>query len=300
MAGPVGSATGTAGLADVFAPCIGSLQTVNLGRGFGKDYDDCQIRLDALALRLSRFGVAVGVGEQANANSSPRPSIDATEKDVKNWRRGLDRLLQGLNDYKKRSEEFAEDITDGDGEHSDATALELCNPNTDLTGRFRSLHTATRDIVARRQQMGVSQSLPEAQWALYERMNYDHLTEYLTSCMDKIEGVNPTVKESLPEISQAELSSISDSADLKLLARIVGASDKVLVGAVEKLIAARGDTWENFDIAGEETSRVHVGHNYFSNEKGSSSVFSGFKIGGKGRAHIGHTFGTTGSGVNES
>lgn len=71
MAEVFGIVAGAASLAGLFTPCVECFEYIHLGRHFGKDYEACQIKLDVVALRLSRWGLTVGLGENPNLDSPP-------------------------------------------------------------------------------------------------------------------------------------------------------------------------------------------------------------------------------------
>jgi hypothetical protein len=254
--------------------------------------------LDVVALRLSRWGFAVGLGENPNPNSPPnQPQVVATEKELKTLTKVLNKLLRDLKDAKKRSDDYDAD-TDSDDEGG-TPSTEVCDSDTQLKGRFRRLHITTTDIVAKRKQKGAN-FWQKTKWALHEKKAFDRLIDDISSYMDTLESVFPAeqkalIDKALVSTSKVEVSELADNEDLKLLASIAGTSDKVLVEAVESTLAAMGDTWKSFDISGEDASfRVHIGNNIKAGEKHGRSVFETFKIGGKGFTHVGHNYGDSG------
>lgn len=295
MAEIFGIVAGAGGLAGLFVPCVECFAYIQLGRHFGQDFETCQIKLDVAALRLSRWGFMVGLGENPNPNSTTQPQVVATEKELKTMTKVLNKLLRDLQDAKRRSDDYDADA-DSDDEGGTAASTEVCGSDTALRGRFKRLHIATTDIVARRKQKGAN-FWQKTKWALHEKKVFDRLIDDISSHMDTLENVFPAeqnalIEKALVSTSKVEVSELSDNEDLKLLASIAGTSDKVLVEAVESTLAVMGDTWRNFDISGEDASfRVHIGSNIRAGEKHGGSVFETFKIGGKGFTHVGHNYG---------
>jgi hypothetical protein len=293
MAELFGIIAGAASLAALFVPCVDCFEYIQLGRHFSQDYETYQVKLDVVWLRLSRWGLAFGLGENPNPNSQPiQPQVVATERELDTLTKVLTRLLQDLLDAKKRSDEYDSD------EEGGASSMEVCDPNTHLKGRFKVLHNTITKIVANRKQEGVSLR-QKTKWALYEKKVFDRLIEDISSHMDTLEKVFPTerkalINKALVSTSKAEVLDFSNE-ELKLLAFIAGTSDKMLVEAVESTLVAKGDTWRNFDISGEDASfRVHIGHDIKSGEKYGGSVFDTFIIRGKGSSHVGHNLGYNG------
>ena len=297
MAEVFGIVAGAASLAGLFTPCVECFEYIHLGRHFGKDYEACQIKLDVVALRLSRWGLTVGLGENPNLDSPPiQRQVVATEKELKTMKKVLNKLLRDLEDAKKRSHDYDSDVDDEGG----PVDAEGCDPNTQLTGRFKRLHITMTGIVTARKQKGAD-FWHKTKWALHENKVFDRLIDDITSYMNTLESVfkdrqegmaQKTLEEVLVSTSKAEVSGLSDSEDLKLLATVAGMSDKMLVEAVKSTLASKGDTWKNFDISGEDASfRAHIGSNIKAGEKHEGSVFDGFKISGKGSPHVGHNYG---------
>ena len=61
---PVGLGIGIAGLAGAFTACVDCFEYIQLGRQFGHDYGKCLLKLDVAKLRISRWGVAMGLGPE--------------------------------------------------------------------------------------------------------------------------------------------------------------------------------------------------------------------------------------------
>jgi hypothetical protein len=281
MAEVFGIVAGAAGLAGLSMPCVECFEYIRLGRHFGKDYEACQIKLDVIALRLSRWGLLVGLSENPNPNSPPiQPQVVATQKELKILAKVLNKLLRDLQEAKKRSEEYEADSDDEDN----AVDTQVCDPNTQLNGRFKLLHITTTGLVAKRKQKGAN-FWQKTKWALHEKKAFDRLIDDLTSYMDSLENVFAAQKTlidgALASTSSTEVSGLSDNEDLKLLATIAGSSDKALVEAVESTLAAKGDTWKNFEVSGEDALfRAHIGNNIMAGQKHHGGVFGTFKVGG--------------------
>ena len=67
---PVGLKIGIAGLAGAFTACVDCFEYIQLGRQFGQDYGNCLLKLDVAKLRLSRWGVAMGLGPELTSQAT--------------------------------------------------------------------------------------------------------------------------------------------------------------------------------------------------------------------------------------
>lgn len=114
----------------------------------------------------------------------------------------------------------------------------------------------------------------------------------MTGFIDTLGKEFPASKVKNFEVVQEEVAEFKEREGLKLFCAIAGDNDKLLCEAIQELLASRGDTWKNFDIAGDESSSVHVGNAFASDavRQSGSNSFEGFKIGGAGHSHIGDSY----------
>ena len=75
----VGLGIGIAGLAGAFTACIDCFEYIQLGRQFGQDYGKCLLKLDTAKLRMSRWGVAMGLGPEPRL----KLQISASDEDTR-------------------------------------------------------------------------------------------------------------------------------------------------------------------------------------------------------------------------
>ena len=288
MAEAFGIFAGAAGLAGLFTPCVECFEYVQFARKFGKDYETCLVKLDVVRLRLSRWGVSVGLVADP---SEPRPSTlgsqarvsDAELELVKSI---LGQIVDAFDEVRAMSTMFQAKVN-----ASGSSELVLYDSNTDLEPKFRSLHLKTRNAAVRRQKG--TNFLQKAAWALYEKKKFDRLIEDVTGFVGTLEQEFPGARERQEALCVQEVSEIGDTDGLKLLGDITGKDDTLLTEAVTKVLAARGTSYRNFEISGDETARTHVGKRYASVESYSEQgdVFDGFKISGRGSTHVGDHYG---------
>jgi hypothetical protein len=284
MAQIFGIIAGVSGLAGLFTSCVECLQYIRFGRNFGKEYEACQVKLDVVALRLSRWGMAVGLGKNPHLIAPQRqPQVTATPNELKVATKVLSRLLDSLKEAKGASERFE---TDAEGRKTGGT---------ELVAHFRNVHVTATDIIARRRETGAN-VWQKTKWAFYSKTKFDGLVEDVTGYIDTLENLFPAAKEVLGEISHQEISELSNDKSLQLLSVIAGKDDEMLVKAVGEVFATKGDNWKNIEIAGEKAASIHVGHDYAAGEVHgkSGSTFDTFKIGGSGLTHVGHRYGRVG------
>ncbi|CAG8954582.1 hypothetical protein HYFRA_00004499 [Hymenoscyphus fraxineus] len=292
MAETFGVVAGIVGLAGAFSGCVDCFEYIQLGRRFAQDYGACQLKLDILSLRLSRWGLAVGLSDNSNENGRVQPKVTATEQELQRLADVLEELYEDLREASKKSERFRTKTERNATTENSNQCLQVLDPEKELRNDYRLLHVSTTNIVARRKRNDLKSGFwNNTKWALYEKKAFDHLVDNITGHIDTLENVFPAVNEALAETSKAELSGITDDDDLKLLAITAGDSDKTLVETVKKTLAERGDTWTDFNISLEESGQVQVGHEFGAGMRPTAaSSWSTFKIGGKGFTQVGHRF----------
>ena len=129
MAEAFGIFAGAAGLAGLFTPCVECFEYVQFARKFGKDYETCLVKLDVVRLRLSRWGVAVGLVADP---IELRPSALATQARVSDAelelvKSILGQIMDAFDEVRAMSTKFHANV-----KNSRSSELVLYDSNTDL------------------------------------------------------------------------------------------------------------------------------------------------------------------------
>src|SRR5271155_746968 len=82
MAEAFGIFAGAAGLAGLFTPCVECFEYVQFGRRFGQDYERSLVKLDVVRLRLSRWGVSVGIVADPRESRTSFPTSQGGASDA--------------------------------------------------------------------------------------------------------------------------------------------------------------------------------------------------------------------------
>jgi len=289
MAEVFGIVAGAAGLAALFTPCVECFEYIQFGRHFGKDYERCLVKLDVVRLRLTRWGQAVGIyDDPAQARAGNHHRIMATDDELQNCASILGQIQEIFEEAESSSISFR---TKREKEQK-MGEITLCQPDSDLDARHRSVHLTTQAI-AKKRQKGTN-FLQKASWALYNKNKFDRLVEDLTGFVGALEAVFPAeVAQSQSVICRGEVEEFKDVEDLRVLGDAAGKDDKLLVAEVTKAATRLGNHYENFEISGEDaTFKTQIGNTYGAgrNREGDGNDYRGFKIGGKGFSHIGDRF----------
>ena len=228
---PAGFTVGVMGLAGLFSTCMQCFDYVQLGRAFGGDYGKCLLRLDAVKLRFSRWGEAVGI---AIASQDRKPTV-LSPQEFQLAQSLLQQIQDSFDDTEKISKRYRKHA---EMESSTSGVLTVYNEQSDLRPQEKKLHSQLRAIAFRRQQ---STSIAQkTRWALYEKKRFDSLIGDITDFVDKLISLFPVARESQTSICQAELRTITDEEDLVTLRAIARTDDEILQTGIEEELTRRG------------------------------------------------------------
>lgn len=280
-----GAAAGALSVAALFTKCVGCFEYVQLGRQFGQDYERCQLKVDIIRTRLSRWGEAISINEDPRfATTSP---ADPLIEQVRSVLEQIDELFESLRKASRRYEQGAK-----------AQDLVLLQ-GRDMQPPFNQLHGYLAR--AARQRQNTTSLMKKAAWALYDGKTFEKLTEQMNYFMDSLEKIYPveTVRDRLV---QREIEDIVQEPALRALSEAASGVDSALSEAAAqkaKQVAARNNTWR---ISTQDKARVRVGDEiaeaFFGlalpianqsinmtgdvNAKGESRIHIGNKYGGPG------------------
>ena len=276
---PVGLAAGVAGLAGVFTACVECFEYIQLGRKFGQDYGKCLLKLDAEKLRMSRWGVAMGLGPQ----SSLKPQVSISEEESKLARRLLEQIMDSFRDAERVSERFRKDsITQKTGTED----LVVYDAGSSLNPSYQRLHLTMRELASQRQNRTSLRN--KTTWALYEKKKFDHMIADVTVFISKLVELFPAAQEHQKALCEAEVSAISEIQDLALLNEIACDDNTMLAAEVKKEIDSHGHNVTDWEAS--DSAKVWVGDendNAFGvRNKGHTAAR--FTVSGSAQVHIGN------------
>lgn len=279
MAEPIGLAVGVAGLAGVFTACVDCFEYIQLGRRFGQDYGKCLLKLDAEKLRMSRWGVAMGLGPQ----SSLKPQVSISEEDFKLARRLLEQIMDSFKDAERVSERFRKRSILQKTETED---LVVYDAGSTLDPSYQRLHITMRELASQRQSRTSLRN--KTTWALYEKKRFDGMIADVTVFISKLVELFPASQEHQRALCKAEVSAISEIEDLALLNEIACDDNTMLAAEVKKEIDSHGHNATDWEAS--DSAKVWVGD---ENEnavgvRNKSHTAARFTVSGNAQVHIGN------------
>ncbi|RSL54130.1 hypothetical protein CEP53_007523 [Fusarium sp. AF-6] len=242
MAETFGAVAGALSVAALFNNCVDCFGYIQLGRHFGRDFERCQLKLDIIRSRISRWGEAVAV------NTDPRFANNWSDDDASQqaWRI-LDQIRLLFEDAQRSSSRY--------GPAADSRTL----VQSELTPVVRNLHGWMEDIVHQRQKRtGLRKKFA---WALYDSKHLDKLIADIAGLVRDLENLYP-VEMQRRSLVAFEIEEVDDELSLLALEEAASGTDDLIAEAVADKMEAIAARNEAKDILTEETARVKVGNHW--------------------------------------
>ena len=274
---PVGFTLGVAGLAGAFTACIDCFEYIQLGRQFGRDYGKCLLRLDAAKVRMSRWGVAMGLGPEPYL----KRQASASDEEMRLAQSLLDQIMESFKDAERVSERFMKHSM---MQKSRTDDLLVYDADSNLDPSYQRLHLTMRELAGQRQK-GTSMR-KKAVWALYEKKRFDTMIEDVTGFVSELVDLFPTAQEDQRALCKTEVSAIHKTEDLALLKDIASDDDKILAAEVEKEMDDRGHNVTDWKAGG--SSKMWAGDDNASGVKSRGHNFARFTLSDHADVHLGN------------
>lgn len=247
MTEATGLAVGVVALAGLFNNAVQCFEYIQLGRGFGKAFQTCQLKLDNARLRLSRWGTSVGLSEDfSDAHLlEGSPNIQPIQA-------RLEQVIDLFVDAEGISHKFKR------GKKVDDIRLATYDARTDMDNATAQLHNRLRELSLKRQNRTPLRQ--KTYWALYEEKNFRRLIEDLTDLIDSLVELYPASQETQRQLCEAEASALSTNEALPALREITAEQDKLLEEAFAK-ISGENNISHNIVFSGSNNSGFQIGHN---------------------------------------
>ncbi|KAK8218606.1 prion-inhibition and propagation-domain-containing protein [Phyllosticta capitalensis] len=217
------------GLFNFAIDCFGRIQ---IARGFEDDFAIYQLKLDILQLRLSRWGVVVGINESGNSTikdditdlNSPAGILGSIKKILLRAQR------DGANKLNPGDKPFDSD--------------------SDMPDDLKGIRTRLKECLKKRV-VRAEVAVESFKWAFYKKAKLEDFIANITSLITALEAhLSPDLEAKLRELSKDECKGI-DKPDLQELQSIVEESDPWLKKAV-------GEQLEN--VPGGASYNINMSH----------------------------------------
>jgi tRNA U34 5-carboxymethylaminomethyl modifying enzyme MnmG/GidA len=215
MAEIFGVVTGALSVAGLFNNAVQCIELIRVGQNLGSDADIYSVRLELAALRLSRWGSAVDINNDARFSV-----VNSKDAQVHTAKQTLEQLFRLFADAYRKS-----------GAPPTTNLKLLAQLHNPLTNVFR-------EVTKRR--MKVDGIKPKVSWAIYRHKDFWNLLENITELLDGLESIFPAQEARTKELAAEEIAEVQNEETLRLLSKISEEIDKKLQEAAnQKLEQAR-------------------------------------------------------------
>ncbi|KAL7955740.1 prion-inhibition and propagation domain-containing protein [Trichoderma compactum] len=276
MADSAGAILGAMSLATslpvTFISIVECFEYVVLGRRFGKDFNKCQARLEALKLQITRWGISSGVLSDPQTGKQRAVNFDAHT--IETAQKLIDLILADTRELENKSRKYC----DQPGATSGIDSV----PDP-IDAPTQALKSITSKIFSRRIQSVALQK--KTQWALRDKKQFDRLLEDITENLNLLVLMQQAT-EPQRELCRMEVEEIQESQPPVILELLHDASqantDNLLEQALQKAISnmGPGHSWERTEV--DDDVKLQQGNRI-------ANGFRGQVLGNRGN----HKFGVT-------
>ncbi|KAG8673679.1 hypothetical protein FPOAC2_07135 [Fusarium poae] len=211
---------------ELFRFVLDTLGRIQLARNFEDDFEACQLKLDILQLRLTRWKEVVDL---SNDNELDKPKVE----DGKPPSRTIKEVLTDIQYCFDRSQRTS---------RKDKVALtkenqEALEPESNLPSDIKSIRRRLMQCIRKRQSQA-SNVIEGLKWVFYKKEAFDQFIGNMTDLLDELEKISPGEdNQQLYKLSEEECGDITKINLLTLKESIEGC-DPWLSESVEKVLQA--------------------------------------------------------------
>ena len=231
---------------------IETLGRIQLARDFQDDFDSCQLKLDIIQLRLSRWGEIANITTidsiLKNGSGTPQVAYDVAS---------MLEILEGISDRLVKTERQASAVR----KKIDAAGAQALDPESCLPMNLKKVRTRFTQFLRKRKAQ-TTKVIECLKWVFYKKEHFDKFIADMSELVDGLERLMPEDdREKLAELSEEECGGIS-KANLEDLKEVIGGCDPWLETSVDKkLNASQAGTVINQSYNTGSTVGIHKGHN---------------------------------------
>ncbi|KAI0160524.1 heterokaryon incompatibility protein s [Xylariaceae sp. FL1272] len=246
MAEPFSIVSGALGIAALFTNCVTCFDYIQLGRHFAEDYQQCQIMLDTLSLRLSRWGDAVGIYDKPCFRND-----QTNDPHVQQAGTILAQIEQLFVRYEASAKQYSLGKQRKQLEVLDVEDLEVVNCN---------VHNKLLNANTRYRQKCTS-IFKRTKWALYDNKNFEKLVRHVAELTEQLEKLWPQdqLERVLMDMARMEIEDITDAPSLEVLSEAARDVDSILSQSAAQKLQTLETHNEVNNACTEGDAKVHVG-----------------------------------------
>ncbi|KAN0113237.1 Prion-inhibition and propagation domain containing protein [Hyaloscypha variabilis] len=260
MAEAVSFGIAIASLAGIFLDCVDCFELILIGRDFKDDFGYSLTRLSAAQLRLTRWGVSVGLVEYINEVGTTTKPLDLkshlsqvvySDEEIGQAKEWLEDIIARFKIAQKDSIRYAKGQKSEDlGTFNDTTDLERVDDSA------KRLFIKIGQIVkSRKAKLG--RAALKTKWALHGKKHFEELITKISEIVKDLVELFPATTELQQQICKTEVGQL-DVEDLPALIAVAGEDDEILGEVAE---AAGKDAVEQDPSVGLRFSDITINGN---------------------------------------
>ncbi|PLB46614.1 hypothetical protein P170DRAFT_511328 [Aspergillus steynii IBT 23096] len=270
MADPLSVTFAVAGIPGIFTSFLSCFEYVQLGRKFGRDYEDSMLKLELERLRLSRWGEKVDIN-LADPNYVQIQLSLGSCTDTSRAREVLTLILDLFRDTEKVANRYRV-----------KRIAQLAPTSTSARSESMTLYQKTRDLSIKHRQRGTT-TLKKTIWVLYDQKYLSGLLKELDEMIGKLEELFPDkAEDDVAAGKSGKEQTIGEQSD----DRVIGRNDPLLPEILEK--KGKGHLYYNMKVGGD--AKVYNGDLLTPGDKprGRGHAYLDITVGGNVKVRFGN------------
>jgi effector-binding domain-containing protein len=276
MMEPISFTLALGSIPGIFTSIVDCYQYIQFGREFENDFEISLCKLEASEMRLTRWGVAMGIDSpdtRLRAESYNEEEIKKAYHWLKEIKRSFDTAMETSVRYTTTAK---------------PDKLQVLDTDTEINKRsisLKALHEKMRNINDERMK---PRKRDRIAWALYRKGSFENLIENIAELTTNLTELFPSTIDSQKELAKSEVG-IMDTSSLRLLKEAIGEEDYVLRPVLQSEIEKRPNVFSDIKI--QEQFLGQFGDNVAAGEESRSGHYTHIDAGGSAVAHFGSNIG---------
>ena len=178
----------------VFLSILGSLDNIKFSHDFNDDFPLCQARLNVLRLRLSRWGVSIGILQPPSAAAAAAPTFRPSLGEAQEAEDLLSGLLADIQQVQYKSQAHLAQL-----QSMGATAARA-HDASELPAVCAKMTTRVDKTMQRR----IGNGGGGAAWTIFDRGSFDFVAGWTSETLGSVEQLFPATAETRRQLCVAE------------------------------------------------------------------------------------------------
>ncbi|KAL1619773.1 hypothetical protein SLS54_006369 [Diplodia seriata] len=226
----------TSSAVELFRVAIDCFGVIQLARNFDQEFATCQLKLDILQLRLSRWGEVSGINKSAVKEAARDGQVTGRKDQLgHSTEDSAEHYLTSIRDLLDKTKYKADRMRPSGGASGD----QVVDPNSKIPNHLKVVRTKFHECLRKRRAQG-AQAVHSIQWVFYKKDHFEKFIEDIASLLDSLEQLFPDQAEKFQQLSREECQGIT-KPNLEELEEINDKCDPWMEKTVEEGLALGND-----------------------------------------------------------